>query len=130
MLLGEVVVVVFVEEALGPEAVAAAARSLLTHVGVGAPGKRLLQCPQSQCTHSFNRYKLRRQAMVIRKWPLNNSDHTALEHQQLNKNNANSAEDIIGNKWALFPSLAIMKGLCYSRPNEGNEDKFMKMRRA
>ena len=68
--------------------------------------------------------------MVIRKWPLNNSDHTALEHQQLNKNNANSAEDIIGNKWAIFPSLAIMKGLCYSRPNEGNEDKFMKMRRA
>ena len=129
MLLGEVVVV-FVEEALGPEAVAAAARSLLAHVGVGAPGKRLLQCPQSQCTHSFNRYKLRGQAVAICKWPLNNSDHTTLEHQQLNKNNANSAEDIIGNKWAIFPSLAIMKGLCYSRPNEGNEDKFMKMRRA
>ena len=54
MLLGEVVVVVLVEEALGPEAVAAAARSLLAHVGVGAPGKRLLQCPQSQfAMHSF-----------------------------------------------------------------------------
>ena len=105
MLLGEVVVV-FVEEALGPEAVAAAARSLLAHVGVGAPGKRLLQCPQSQCTHSFNRYKLRGQAMAICKWPLNNSDHTALEHQQLNKNNANSARG--RHNWEQVASLPFI----------------------